>query len=389
MFCCSNCIKTIMDHVICISNGNSTKKQNHYSWFSTRTIFFSVGDTCTTENIACADFAHSICLEGFCTCQSGYYPHAQSKICLAEHGEIADSAENCDVTSTLVEWNDQTKICGCKPNNFNIGGLRTCIKQTQGFGVPSCTQNVQCTLHGLAHCDASQIIKICNCHEYAKYDETSQMCVPIEGLNKYCNDKSDCQLTNTVCSERNTCVCAENYIAVDEQCKPGNGAPCEKTDDCGYDNATCVSDSKDEKHCQCKSGLVFVKNRCMEEIEFEEECEENEQCVPLLGTLSKCEENKCICEGDTHYRDGRCNKKTRESTNDFNILFIELNCTFLIYFTAIGEICKTTSECFAETDPDIVECRNAVCNCQIGYRKDVEKQVCVRPASKSKLYCFS
>lgn len=292
---------------------HNIQKQNKFH------IPFLVGDTCTTENIECDGLPHSICLEGRCKCQIGYYSNAQNKICRAEHGEIAQSAEYCDLTSTLVEWNEETKICGCKPNNFNIGGLRTCIKQTQGFGT-SCTQHIQCILHGNgAFCDDSEILKKCNCREYATYDEESQMCVPIVGLNEYCKETADCKLSNTVCSDRNTCVCAENYFAIDNECKPGNNAPCTNTQDCGFDEAICVDDPKEieKKYCQCKAGLVFVNDKCLEEKNFNEDCEESEQCVPLLGPLSKCNEKKCECEGDTHYRDGRCNQKTRK----FYILF--------------------------------------------------------------------
>lgn len=32
-----------------------------------------VGDVCITENVPCDGFSHSICLQGACQCQKGYY----------------------------------------------------------------------------------------------------------------------------------------------------------------------------------------------------------------------------------------------------------------------------------------------------------------------------
>lgn len=36
-------------------------------------VKISVGDACVTENVPCDAFSHSICLQGACQCQKGYY----------------------------------------------------------------------------------------------------------------------------------------------------------------------------------------------------------------------------------------------------------------------------------------------------------------------------
>lgn len=213
----------------------------------------------------------------------------------------------------MVNYNEETKKCGCTVNSFNVADLRTCIKQIQGIGT-SCTQDIQCNPLGLAYCNIVPILKVCECREYAKYDENSQLCVPLEGLNEYCEQTSDCSLPKTVCSERNTCVCESNYIASDDECKPSVDATCTTDNDCSaLDGAVCVDDSaeKDTKICQCKSGLAFVGGECIEERELGDACDDDDQCAPLLGALSNCDatEKKCKCDDNAHFRDGKCNTK--------------------------------------------------------------------------------
>lgn len=52
----------------------------------------------------------------------------------------------------------------------------------------------------------------------------------------------------------------------------------------------------------------------------------------------------------------------------------------------LGEKCTKAAECYVAVEPENVECRNGVCQCQFGTKKDEEKLVCKSVAKKSKLF---
>lgn len=90
-----------------------------------------------------------------------------------------------------------------------------------------------------------------------------------KGLEEFCEATKDCEIENTVCTERNTCECKINFIAQNEsQCKPGMNAECEKTEDCAFENAECkievVDETSSAKKCHCKEEFIGVKNVCLE-----------------------------------------------------------------------------------------------------------------------------
>lgn len=49
-----------------------------------------------------------------------------------------------------------------------------------------------------------------------------------------------------------------------------------------------------------------------------------------------------------------------------------------IRFLALGETCDRSGDCFVNGDPERVECRNSVCQCQFHYKPDGETQKCVK-----------
>jgi hypothetical protein len=135
----------------------------------------------------------------------------------------------------------------------------------------SCTQQSQCTPFGAAFCPEEQPRR-CQCHEYARYNESTQFCEMKEGLGAFCEESEQCKVSNTLCSPRSTCECKPNYVAQVEtdECRPGDGGDCKETEDCAIANAECkveVVDEKNEevpKKCRCKDDFVGIGNECFE-----------------------------------------------------------------------------------------------------------------------------
>lgn len=140
-------------------------------------------------------------------------------------------------------------------------------------------------------------------------------------MGEFCEKKEDCSLSNSACQPDNTCACDDSYLEVDEQCKPAIGGSCDTTEDCAVDNTECVTDSGDkedetapveQKKCRCKVGFSHhTKSDCLPNAnKYGDECEESEQCQPLLGPLGKCIDEECVCDEEHHhYKDGKCNEK--------------------------------------------------------------------------------
>lgn len=129
-------------------------------------------------------------------------------------------------------------------------------------------------------------------------------------MGSFCNaaalDECSARSPNTFCSN-NLCLCKENFIQINGECKPGENAACATDTECVVDNAHC---QPSDKVCKCKEGFVYAQESCLKEAtEFNEECIDTEQCKPLLGDLSKCVDAKCTCEDHLQYSNGKCHQK--------------------------------------------------------------------------------
>uniref|UniRef100_A0A1I8M9G4 EGF-like domain-containing protein n=1 Tax=Musca domestica TaxID=7370 RepID=A0A1I8M9G4_MUSDO len=313
------------------------------------------GSSCTENGKSCSGLPHSICSSGVCLCKPGYYP--KNGKCFAELGEIAESTDECE-----NEFDAVSKKCICQKNFFFERNLRGCRKPIQYH--LSCTSNSQCSPFGAAYCQPD-IPRRCTCEEYAEYDALLEMCVYNQGMGAECDSNDACPIEHAICSNRR-CVCKDGFIQENNQCVPGLGAECLDDDECvNIANAKCEATTsstgaeEQRKSCQCRKGFVHFKDECLKEAEeIEEECEETDQCKPLLAT---CVNRKCSCSEEQHFQNGRCESKK-----------------------ALGEACTRASECFAEKEPENVECRNSVCQCKIGYQTDVEQKICYRVAPSKK-----
>lgn len=152
-----------------------------------------------------------MCRRGFCQCEDGYY-ESNGK-CKAELGEIVNSPEDC---GDQAIWRNNK--CGCKNSEFFDVGMQFCLKSAQGVET-SCTQQSQCSPYG-AYCPEERP-KRCRCFDHTSYNEQTQFCEPKKGLGEYCVTSESCTVSNTDCSNVNTCVCKANYLEQNGLCKPG------------------------------------------------------------------------------------------------------------------------------------------------------------------------
>lgn len=137
----------------------------------------------------------------------------------------------------------------------------------------SCTQPSQCTPYGAAYCIPVSPGRVCTCYDYAKYNEATELCEMKQGMGEYCGPTDPCKITNTVCTSRNTCECKPNFIAQNDECKPGYSAECEKTEDCAFENAECKFEMVNEtesnsKQCKCNEDFIGIGNACYEKGEI-------------------------------------------------------------------------------------------------------------------------
>ena len=80
--------------------------------------------------------------------------------------------------------------------------------------------------------------------------------------------------------------------------------------------------------------------------------------------MASCNENKCSCSEELHYKGGKCNLKKE-----------------------LTEQCVKSSECYVAADPETVECRNGICHCKFNYSRDSTQNRC-RPREKSIFFTF-
>ncbi|XP_061392061.1 uncharacterized protein LOC133327560 [Musca vetustissima] len=306
------------------------------------------GSSCTENGKSCSGLPHSICSSGVCLCKPGYY-HKNGK-CFAELGEIAESTDECE-----HEFDSLSKKCNCQKNFFFERNLRACRKPIQYH--LSCTSNSQCSPFGAAYC-RPDIPRRCTCEEYAAYDALLEMCVYKQGLGSECDSNDACPIEHTVCANRR-CVCKDGFMQKDNQCVPGLGADCMDDDECGnITNAQCAATTtssngaeEQRKSCQCRKGFVHFKDECLKEAEeIEDECEDTDQCKPLLAT---CINRKCSCTDEQHFQHGRCEAKKGKPLENFR---------------GIRGVWTTTR----------------MCQCKIGFQSDAEQKVCYRVAPSKK-----
>jgi hypothetical protein len=90
--------------------------------FSLTNSNISVGDICaeSEERKPCVGLPYSICQQGLCLCQEGYF--ASNGLCKAELGEAVDSAEYCGAGEF------RNGKCLCEKNRFYGANMRVCMK---------------------------------------------------------------------------------------------------------------------------------------------------------------------------------------------------------------------------------------------------------------------
>lgn len=305
-----------------------------------------------------------------------------SSICTAESQCTPFGDAHCHPTSP--------RRCVCRDYAIEDPAQQLCVKRV---GLKQyCTKNDDCLNVPNTECNTAN--NTCYCR--TNYYEESETCKP--GINAECTTNTDCGVANTECTDGEAkaqpaaTAAAINTIAeaveeADEETNEKTGllreidAPRRKrlekqvstvvapTSTSSASSSptlkSILSPARDEaiKSCKCRSGFVAKNNECLPVAEkYGDECEDTEQCTPLLGDLAECdpEQGVCECKDGAHFNYNKCNKKV-----------------------VLGETCKRLSECFVEENVEEVQCRNAKCQCGFESVTDAEKTKCVTVATKS------
>ncbi|CDW54528.1 EGF CA and EGF 3 domain containing protein [Trichuris trichiura] len=215
------------------------------------------GDACLAEKLLkCKSEKdckpNSVCEEGWCTCQNGYY---------------MSEVEGCSVTSRPPETPVPTFD---KTTRLNVSQVQSSCKANQHH----CNSNARCVLSSPSH---HEYICICN--------------KGFEGDGYNCRDVDECSLSDNLCSPLATCV---NTIGSYEcVCKPGytgDGVTCTHVDECALGTHTCL------QQLQCLNTVGSYK--CVtKSIEHLNKTLHNCSSVPTIcAPNAVCKNQLCVCK---------------------------------------------------------------------------------------------
>ncbi|XP_044732229.1 prion-like-(Q/N-rich) domain-bearing protein 25 isoform X2 [Chrysoperla carnea] len=362
-----------------------------------------LGSDCK-EDSDCKSVDNSYCL-GKCRCQRNYRMDIKHDRCVPELNVNTKQKEDC-LYIRNAEYRDEKCLC---PVGFAYANnMAECIKATRIIETHSCTTDVNCHTFGpAAICNTEK--KTCECGNNSWYSDESMICRIPKGIGESCFNDDDCKIDpeisdispkctdkkcqcpdntypaadNTICQAKdvelnskctknsdcktaysecldNVCKCDKNHYENGDKCSAGIGSKCSKDDNCEVLHSHC---NDTDKTCHCEENYVNSNHLCYEVKTINETCELDIQCEENLNYMySVCEKNsaddkngKCNCKDGFHYRNGKC----------WPIKYL-------------GEICIRDGECYIESDPPTVECRNGECSCIVGLQNDITNLRCER-----------
>ncbi|XP_057340621.1 protein cueball-like [Microplitis mediator] len=114
-------------------------------------------------------------------------------------------------------------------------------------------------------------------------------------LGRMCHKDDDCYvgIKNTVCSIDNTCVCRDNYYALNRfECVPFLDGHCLNNGECRFNSSICV-----ENKCQCKHNFQSVSASQCKPIDYLYVCNEDLDCGDPWHNKC-CPDKKCRCNSN-------------------------------------------------------------------------------------------
>ncbi|CAL8075515.1 unnamed protein product [Orchesella dallaii] len=329
----------------------------------------------------------SECIGGICSCVDGAVNEPTQHICYEEKEEIG---QECVVNAQCRENMGDlalctNNVCDCDPNLSVIkSDNKFCLPIIHTIEDEECLESSQCVagIPGtLSECTDE---KTCNClstatHEdgqhkcYLKADfvgancEVDKQCTEnLSDLSKCVDGMCICPLDTSVPSGgREKCLKIIDEINEEEceediQCTTGIPGP---LSECAYEHP-----STGKKHCDCKSDSINEpgKHECyLKAEEVGDDCEVLIQCM-LLGELSRCTGNICVCPTATSVPS-------------------EDNLRCLVIVDDIGGTCTEDGQCNAGTPGDYgdySECSDGTCQCKEDAVHEENENICYPKADE-------
>ncbi|XP_045456011.1 prion-like-(Q/N-rich) domain-bearing protein 25 [Melitaea cinxia] len=346
---------------------------------------------------------------GVCICPTGYYESEDGSMCYAELGSPSTLQQCVGLLAVVIDG-----VCSCPDNFFYDENMKDCIRVTRRLA-ESCVSDWNCHTFGAAAVcgpPGPWGLRACRCDlDVSVWDGGRQLCRYFAGVGESCEVDSDClagsleircvindqgngfcacpdnllevdglclttglelgdpcqhplecSVENSICT--GVCSCADGYRPLNGICSPIIGGSCNQDSDCLVENTVCRN-STSGLSCSCDTGFVEFEDECLPEaLGFNSTCVRSAQCVPALGQRAVCSGERCACSEDAHYRDEACWPLTR-----------------------LFEACSTSSQCFLESDPGRVVCRNSLCQCDFHHPYSFEEGTCL--SSKATVYSAS
>ncbi|XP_057338529.1 prion-like-(Q/N-rich) domain-bearing protein 25 [Microplitis mediator] len=260
----------------CVNN-NCTCKDN-YAMVNTTACAPLLGEYCKSSQQCAPD--NSICYNSKCQCDSNYVRQFNN-ICIPKAGRLntsCDRDDDCVHIKYAVCSADQK--CFCRSNYVALGDHK-CIALIDEY----CDSDEECISYNTV-C----IHNKCQCAKTFVMTTKYQCDHILLGSTCHKDDNCDVRIKNSVCSIDNTCVCRENYYALNRfECVPFLNGYCLNNDECRFNHSVCV-----ENKCQCKHNFQFVSETQCKPIDYLYECNEDLDCGDPWHI--KCfSDKKCRC----------------------------------------------------------------------------------------------
>ena len=193
-----------------VNNGRSCKKR-------------TLGDVCQSNSDCDEIIDKSICRQGLCICNLGYYKISSSSCQQFELGTPGCDIGDCSSVISHSTCVDDKCVCsyGYKSANDSCH----CVDQRSNIcviveiGVSNCTNDLFCKRYAAnSFCSNSTKPHLCECLDGYAVTESSTKC-EARGLNWSCTSNTDCVLiNNATCSEERICTCDSPYVVFEDEC---------------------------------------------------------------------------------------------------------------------------------------------------------------------------
>uniref|UniRef100_A0A0N5AHW4 Prion-like-(Q/N-rich) domain-bearing protein 25 n=1 Tax=Syphacia muris TaxID=451379 RepID=A0A0N5AHW4_9BILA len=314
------------------------------------------------------------CQNNYCYCPSGYIwqgsycSYSSTGNCgtnqvyingmcysIAYLGQTCQYAQQCQGGSTCLN-----NYCQC-PSGWTQQGS-SCVYNNGNTG-GSCSTN-QVLINGICYF-VSSIGQTC---QYTQQCLGGSIC-----LNDYCQCSSSQVVRNNMCVSNGGSMCSAGQVYVNGQCLTqvqvnqfcyyneqclGNSNCTSNVCSCpsgtALSNNVCIS-----SNANCRSYQVLVNGQCLDTVSIGMQCTDSSQCSTSASCIQTTgPQMTCQCNSGTTYFGSAC--LVASSYCPYNTVYISNNnCADLV---SIGGSCSYTSQCMGFS-----ACTNGICQCPYSY----------------------